>query len=294
MALGSQIMKATLKNSNFASRFFQFWLVFLFCFAGGAILGTVLTGGNFDNVFSLKMRILIQSSASFLVPSFILAYLWCGKPFQFFGFRKKSNWKAYFFVFLLMLAAIPFINLLADLNARIPFPESLSGIEMYLKALEVRVAMQTERILTVHTIVGLLFNIFLIAIIPALGEELFFRGTLQRIFADARGAVFAIWISALIFSAFHFQFYGFIPRMLLGAFFGYLFVWSRNIWLPIVAHFANNFFIVLYFYFSKNNIISTDFETIGAGETWWLGVVCGVVFVFGFFLLKQKILFSKK
>jgi membrane protease YdiL (CAAX protease family) len=280
-------MKGSLKNSNFAGRFFQFWLVFLFCFAGGAIIGAVLTGGDFDNIFSLKMRILIQSSASFLVPSFVLAYLWSEKPLRFLGFRKKSYWKTYFFVFWLMLAAIPFINLLADLNARISFPESLSGIEMYLKAMESRAAMQTERILTVYTLGGLLFNIFIIAIIPALGEELFFRGTLQRIFSDARGAVFAIWISAFIFSAFHFQFYGFIPRMLLGAFFGYLFVWSRDIWLPIVAHFANNFFIILYFYFYKNNLISADLKTIGTGETWWLGAICGIVFIFGIFLCKN-------
>ena len=205
------------------------------------------------------------------------------------SFPKKTNWKICVFLMLLMFTAIPFVDLLADLNGRISFPESLSGIEMQLRAMEARALMQAEQMLTVHTIGGLLFNIFLIAVIPALGEELFFRGALQRITADARGAVFAIWLTAFIFSAIHFRFFGFVPILLLGAFFGYLLVWSRDIWLPITAHFANNFIIVVYFYLYKNNMVSDTFRTLGAGETWWVGVLCGVVFVSGILILRKKL-----
>ena len=286
-------MKGIFQNSSFAHRFFQFWFVFLFCFLGGMFLGIMLTGSNTENIFSLKMQILIMSVFAFIVPSFILTYLWGEKPFRFLGFRTNVDWKILFFVALIMIIAIPFVNLLADLNRQISFPAFLSGFEEQMQAMEARAIAQTERLLTVHTLSGLLFNIFLIAIIPSLGEELFFRGTLQRIFADTRGVVFAVWITAIIFSAFHFQFYGFIPRVVLGAFLGYLFVWSKNIWLPIVAHFANNAFIVIYFYFFKKTDRLIALETIGAGETWWIGVVCGLIFIGGIWFLRKKILKQK-
>jgi len=282
-------MKGIFKDSSFSSRFFQLWFIFLFCFFVGTILGVTFTSGDAENVFSFKMQILIMSVFAFLVPPFILTYFWGEKPFRFLGFRSNIDWKMLLFVALMMIIAIPFVNLLADLNKQISFPAFLSGFEERMKASEARAIAQTERLLTVHTLGGLLFNVFLIAIIPSLGEELFFRGTLQRIFSNARGAIFAVWVTAIIFSAFHFQFYGFVPRVVLGAFLGYLFVWSGNIWLSIVAHFANNAFIVIYFYFFKKSERLIALETVGAGETWWIGVLCGLVFVGGIWFLRKKL-----
>jgi membrane protease YdiL (CAAX protease family) len=94
---------------------------------------------------------------------------------------------------------------------------------------------------------NLLFvNILMLAIIPALGEELIFRACFQKVFVRWTGNYHvAIWITAIVFSAIHFQFFGFFPRMILGALFGYLFVWSGNIWIPILAHFLNNGMAVL-------------------------------------------------
>ena len=283
-------MKAYFQDSNFITQFFLFWLVFFFCFAGGAVIGAMLTNGFSDEILALRINVLIWSSAAFIVPSFLVAYLLSEKAFQFLRLDQKSNLKVYLLLVLLIFAAFPFINLLADLNGRITFPESLSGIETQLRAMEARATMQAEKLLTVHSLGGLLFIVFLIAIIPAFGEELFFRAGLQRIIANAQGKTAAIWITAFIFSAFHFRFFGFLPILLLGAFFGYLFVWGRNIWLPIVGHFANNFFIVLYFFLYKNSIISNNFKTLGTGDTWWLGVISGIVFVSGIFLIKKMTL----
>ena len=101
-----------------------------------------------------------------------------------------------------------------------------------------------------------------------------FRGVLQQLLGGRRHV--AIWLTAVIFSAIHMQFYGFVPRMLMGALFGYVFVWTGSLWVPIVMHFVNNGMAVLVYYIfsSKGVAIDTNYaDTLGAGTTWWLGVI---------------------
>ena len=101
-----------------------------------------------------------------------------------------------------------------------------------------------------------------VAIVPAIGEELLFRGLIQKYFRQIFGNPHAaIWVTAILFSAFHLQFYGFLPRMLLGAFFGYLFYFSRNLGYAIIAHFINNGFTVTLLYLYQAGIISYDIES---------------------------------
>jgi hypothetical protein len=99
----------------------------------------------------------------------------------------------------------------------------------------------------------------------------------------------AIWLAAFIFSAIHMQFFGFFPRLLLGAFFGYLLLWSGNLWLPIVAHFTNNGIAIVFYYLKYNGYKVPDIDTIGTGSTLWLGIVSVVFLIFGFMWLKLKI-----
>ena len=93
----------------------------------------------------------------------------------------------------------------------------------------------------------------------------------------------AIWITAFIFSAVHMQFYGFVPRMLLGALFGYMFVWTGSLWVPVLMHFVNNGIAVVVNYLIDNQGLASDSknwaDTIGAGSTWWLGVLSLIVAV---------------
>jgi len=147
----------------------------------------------------------------------------------------------------------------------------------------------TELLLNVHTLATLVFNVFLIAVIPALGEELFFRGAVQGILRQKMNVKVAIWITAILFSAIHMQFYGFFPRMLLGAFFGYLLFWSENLWLPIVAHFTNNGIAIIFYYLKNNGYKVQDIDTIGTGYTLWLGGLSIFLGILGFFLLRNWI-----
>ena len=166
------------------------------------------------------------------------------------------------------------------MNSRIQLPESLAFIEQILKQQEEAAAVLTERFLQADSIWGLMVNIGLMALLPALAEELSFRGTLQQIIAKSpitnhqSPIHVAVWITAFVFSAIHLQFYGFVPRMLMGAMFGYLVVWSGTLLIPVVMHFTNNGLAVLAYYVLGESIEEKNWaDTIGAGSTWWLGVL---------------------
>ena len=241
----------------------------------------IIWGGS-QSTESLKWLQFIQTTATFLIPPILCAWLWDEehKPFRWLRMDVPVQWQNILLAVVIMVCAVPGINLLADLNSRVELPKSLEFIEQILKSQEEAAAALTERFLQADNIGGLLINIGLMALLPALSEELSFRGTLQQIiYKDQSGKVqstkvhLAIWITAFIFSAIHMQFYGFVPRMLLGAMFGYVFVWSGSLWVPITMHFVNNGMAVLVYYLMGESENTKNIaDTLGAGDTWYLGV----------------------
>jgi membrane protease YdiL (CAAX protease family) len=148
-----------------------------------------------------------------------------------------------------------------DLNKNIKLPEMFSELERKAKAMEDELEKLTTFFTKYESAADFILAFIVIAILPAIGEELVFRGLIQRDFYKATGNIHvAIWASAIIFSAIHLQFYGFLPRMLLGALFGYLYHWSGNLLMPILAHFVNNGFTVVGLYFYQNGTIDLDLE----------------------------------
>jgi len=120
-------------------------------------------------------------------------------------------------------------------------PEFLAPIERMMREAEDASAAMVAKMLSQEGLLPLLVNIIVIAATAAVCEEFLFRGTLTSILMRKISSTHTVvWTVAIVFSAIHFQFYGFVPRMLLGALLGYLLVWTRNIWAPIVAHFVNN------------------------------------------------------
>ena len=255
---------------------------------------SLLTFSNPSDLSSLKLSQLFLSLGVIVFPPIVLAYLISRTPMNFLYFHKKKiNLTDIFLVVIFMIISIPFINLLGDLNHQLVLPKIFSGMEDWMKTSEDQATLLTEKFLNVHTVQGLLFNIFLISVIPALGEELYFRGALQGVIREWKGVKISIWITAIVFSTIHFQFYGFVPRMLLGAFFGYLLFWSENMWLPIIAHFTNNVIAVIFYYFKFNGIKMPDIDSIGVGSTLWIGLVSGAFGVFGFYRLKRRFYMQK-
>jgi membrane protease YdiL (CAAX protease family) len=129
----------------------------------------------------------------------------------------------------------------------------------------------TEAFLSTTSAGGLTVNLIMIAVLPALAEELLFRGVLAKLFRDwTRSNHLAVMISAFVFAAIHLQFYGFLPRFLLGVALGYLFFWSGSLWLPIAAHFTNNFLSVMVEFLFRKGLIPTNAENFGFTTSAWL------------------------
>ncbi len=245
----------------------------------------VVWGGN-QSTISLKWFQLLQTMATFLLPSILGAWIWTENhnPFQWLQLNRRISWQVALCAVLIMVCAIPGINLLADLNSRVELPESLDFIEQIMKQQEDAAMHLTEMFLQADSLDDLLVNMALMALMPALAEELAFRGTLQQLISRSengqldRHIHWAIWIAACIFSAIHMQFYGFVPRMLMGAMFGYVFVWTGSLWTPVIMHFTNNGIAVLSYYFLGNATIEKKYaDTFGAGTTWWVGIISLVV-----------------
>ena len=166
----------------------------------------------------------------------------------------------------------------------------MAGIEQWMKETEENAEKFTKAFLKMETTGDLLLNMVMIALIPAIGEELLFRGVLQRLFSEwTKNAHWGVFIAAVLFSAIHIQFYGFLPRMVLGVLFGYLFIWSRSLWLPIFGHFVNNGAAVIFAYLSSKGTIAFDTDTLGTGEQETLLPIASAVIIAGLlFLIYRK------
>ncbi len=219
-----------------------------------------------ENINFLKYFQVVQSIGLFVAPPFILAWLYHANISEYLKLNRSAKPLTFILATLSLLMVIPFINFLGAINGQMKFPEAFSGIENWMRTMEDAANVMVEKFMKVESISGLMFNIFMIAVLPALGEELMFRGVIQRIFTNmSKNKHWGIWLTAFLFSAMHMQFYGFLPRMFLGAMFGYLLVWTGTMWVPILAHFVNNTMGVLGYYLINKGTISKDIEEWGTG-----------------------------
>ncbi len=204
-------------------------------------LGGLMNGEAGFPLDHLKVIQIFSSAGMFLVPPFILARIESHDVARYLKLNKPTPAVLLGLTVLIMISAMPVLDLTVTVNQAMKLPGFLSGVEEWMRQKEKELELLTRQFLTMNTWGDLALNFFMIAALPALGEELIFRGCLQRIFTRWFSSHHAgIWIAAIIFSAIHVQFYGFIPRMLLGALFGYLLVWSNTIWVPVLGHLLNN------------------------------------------------------
>ncbi len=218
-----------------------------------------------ESIRVLKYFQITQSFGLFIVPSLVLAWLFHGHVAEYLLLNKKSASPSVLMVVALVFFSLPFVNFIAGWNSRMQFPASLENLEVWMKNAEERATALLEVFLKVDSIGGLLFNLFMIAVLAGIGEELLFRGVIQRIFTSwTRSHHWGVWISAILFSALHMQFYGFVPRMLLGVMFGYLLVWSGSMWLPVIAHIFFNAISVIGMHMIDKGLLAPEFEDIGA------------------------------
>ncbi len=218
-------------------------------FTGLEALTDLMQGSG--SIAFLKYLQVVQSIAVFIVPAALAAWLFSEKPAQWLWFTgTKSTWVI--IAMLAILAIQPFVSWIGMVNAQISLPDYLAPLYNWMHQTEASANKIIFQFLDTKHLPTILFNVFMIAILPALGEEMLFRGALQpllqKIFKNHHAA---IWITAFLFSAIHMQFLTFAPRFVLGALLGYLLVYGGSIWYPIAAHFFNNLSSLMVFHYYR-------------------------------------------
>jgi len=236
-------------------------------------------------ISKLKYLQIVNQLALFIMPVLIFA-MFAGKSIpDYLKLNRKINLFPLMIGISIIAACMPFINWLGEVNGNMNLPQQLGGIEEWMRTSENEAATLTSAFLGTATWGGFLINILMIAILPAIGEEFFFRGVLQRLFSEwFKNAHVAIIVTAFIFSAIHMQFYGFIPRFVLGMFLGYAFYWSGTLWVPIIIHFINNGMTVFIAFLAARGTVNADYETFGSSDNMYVIIISAAAVILMMFL----------
>lgn len=189
---------------------------------------------------------------------------------------EAGKFKNLWIVLPLLIGFVLFNSLLVYLNMNIDFPEALSGLEASLREKEDQLMELTKYLTDFDTVGEFLLGVLVIGVLAGIGEEYLFRGIIQpKMHYYTGNAHWGVWITAFIFSAIHFQFFGFLPRLMLGALFGYLYLYSGSLLYPILAHILNNTLTVTMVYLNKLGLMEFDLED--ANQLYWEYVIVGLV-----------------
>ena len=251
-------------------------LVLLVLMGVGLIFASVLS------ILLIKQGLLtlltVQDLLAFIVPAIVAMAIFYRRPFHAMGLDRAPGWLSLVVIILFYIASLPAMNWLVSFNEAMSLPSWMGGLESWMREAEDAAAEATQRILDINSVGMLVASVFVVGFMAGLSEEMLFRGAMLRTMQDSRlGTHAVVWIVAILFSAFHMQFYGFIPRMVLGLWLGYLFVWTRNLWVPIIAHTLNNSTVVVFSYLTNKGLVPEGFaDNIGIpaeGALPWLAIV---------------------
>jgi uncharacterized protein len=245
-------------------------LVGMFLFSCSMLAGTLIFGQNLIGISGgdladigekdigyLRYLLISQDISLFIIPAIILLSLMNPVGYKIRLNVQMLNINEIFLVILLAFCLFPITGFTGQLNSFMHFPDWLSGVGEWITEKEEYATHLTNTLIISDTFGIMLFNLLMIAIIPAVGEEFIFRGVFQKIFYGLfKSGHVAVWVAAFLFSLMHFQFFGFLPRFILGLVFGYLYLWSGTLWLPVIAHFINNAVPTIAAYFRSWETVS--------------------------------------
>ncbi|UYQ92725.1 CPBP family intramembrane metalloprotease [Chitinophaga horti] len=273
---------ATAQLATLIGFFIAFFLIYfavmqllLPSISGGYTYETLYAAAKKDSSLLpyLKLTQILYTTIVFLVPAVIFLYLCYPQPFQETGLAKGPSIYNLVFTLLIMASALPLVAALMEWNASWPVGDTLVNLEKEAEE-------QTKRLLYMPNVGSLIVNLLMVAAIPALAEELFFRGAMQPIVTKVvRNGFVAVIITSVIFSAIHMQFLTFLPRFGLSIILGCIYLISGNLWLSIIAHFCNNALSVILFYSGQTE---TD-----ESYSWYITALSGAV-VLALFLMMRR------
>lgn len=283
-----KLMNPPLAGKNHLLQLLCLVLLVAFGLCFGSSLGTLLNSLMFhattvkeasNQAAFLRVSQVCVSLCAFLLPALLFAWLQDSKWFRYNDADRRPYYLLVNVTLVLSIVLLPLVAVLTQWNQAMHLPESMSKLETALRAMEGRAQAMTN-ILTFNVSYDvLMLNLLFLALIPALCEEFLFRGTLQSFLHKWSGKPhLAIWITAVVFSAIHLQFFGFIPRLLLGAYLGYLYYWSRSIWLPVLAHFLHNALsLIVEFTFLTRGIFIDDVDVLKVQGGTTMVIACALV-----------------
>lgn len=290
-------LNGILQDKSESSKLWCFVLLVLISSFIGIILSSIISPTEVDillegNKNKLKISQFIASVFIFIIPCILLSYFSTKESFNIFGFKSELKRQNILLILFMMIFIQPFVVFCMQLNSS--FLHSVSDyipvIYNQMELMEDKAAELTNFFLSMNSPMDLLFNLFLIALIPAIGEELFFRGIVQKKLGNIlKSSHVAVIITSFIFSAIHMQFFGFLPRFVLGLILGYLFYYSANLWMSVLGHFINNALGILLMYASFANKLTPDITNIQNTDISLLQAFFSVSVVLIFFYLYKQI-----
>jgi len=283
-----------IKDTTPVARVFAFLMLVVFGAVLGSLLAFVVMGfGSMSDINGLRVGQICSQVVGFVLPPLFYAFLMKEKPINYLGFKKMP------LVALLGVAAmftvLPFNSMITEWNESFTLPESMAKIEESFRKTQDMADALMDKLLSVDNIGGLMINILMIGLLAAVGEELLFRSVIQPFMIRiCKNALVGILITSVLFSAMHFEFYGFIPRIILGMMLGYMFYITGSIWSSMLMHFVNNATIVVLYYLNFNKIIELDVDNFGSSENVFVIIGSLVVTVAIFVICKRLIKRSSK
>lgn len=273
---------------NLRQRLLLFACIAIIGYFLASIISYVLTIKSGLTTPTARIAVMMQDVFALVVPAIVTAVVITRRPAEFLAVKTAPQFKSIIIAILTLIAATPAMNLIIHWNESISLPESMSAFEQELKMLEESSRLSVQILQGENTVLNLIVSILIIGVAAGFSEELFFRGTLQNlIHTGGYKSHYAIWITAIVFSALHLQFYGFVPRILLGAYFGYVLIWTRSLWVPISVHAFNNIaYIVAQWVATAKGEPTSQFDEIGIGSSWFfvpvsiLLAVCGLTILY--------------
>lgn len=252
-----------IKKTTFGSRLLIFLLLLIFGLVFSSVLGILISmmrGGGVMSITNMQITQVCNQVIGLLLPPLLYVMLVYEKPFNYLGCNELPKWSLLGIV--AMFTVLPFNAWVAKWNENIVFPESMAAWESKLKALHGTYETTSDLLMNGSNLV---IGIVIFGLLAAISEEFLFRSVIQKALVKLfKNAHIGIIVTALVFSAFHTDFYGFFPRFILGLMLGYMFWMSGSIWASIIMHFTNNATIVMLYFLNKKEVINIDVESVGS------------------------------
>ena len=246
--------------------------------------------GNFQNSSDVGVLRILQTCfqlGGFLLPAIFFLWMFGAKAVSKYMNRlPKSTWML---VPLITILSLPIMEVLINFNERLIPADSTWGAA--LREQEALAEKLMSQLLSMESPAELILMLFIAAVVPALAEEFLFRGLIQNQLSKwTKNVHLGIWLSAILFSAIHMQFLGFLPRLALGALFGYLVIHTGSIWTGVLAHFLHNGVSVLGLYYIQNNpdITEADIEQVGTQPLQLVFILVALGILGGIFMKKSE------